>query len=177
MIQRLFIILCLFAAPAAARAGAIAEIGGAMSWEKQTDGLNYRTNAPWTARAGWAFYDFDALLEFATFSRSDAEPNGRIDFAERQLTLWARFPFRVPYIVKPYVGAGIGARQEETTEVFLGSTDSTRGRPRWMGAIAGGAMLTIWGGLVGELEARLTDSPGYSPNPQISAWTAVGYRF
>ena len=171
------ICLALLSAPRARAEGALIEVGRAIVWEKSSDGLSYDSQVPWTGRVGWGFYDLDALVEYATFSKVDGEAGGEIGVTERQASVWARKTFASSFFAKPYVGAGLGARWESVRTRFLDQEETSYGRPRWLGAISGGAMVPIGVGFVGELEARFTSSPGYAPNPQLSASALLGYRF
>jgi hypothetical protein len=160
-----------------AQAAPVMEFGRVMSWEKQADGQNYQNNFPWAARGGWDFDGVDALIEYSTYSRGEAEPGNEAIYVERQALAWGRKVFAARFRAKPYVGLGVGGRVEEIRERFFGQSYTAQGKPVAVGAIAGGAYLPIALGFIVEGEARLTASPGYAPNPQLSASAYLGYRF
>lgn len=157
--------------------GALVSVSRSVGWESDVDGVGYRTNAPWSARAGWAFANIDCLVEFATYSRVDGEPGGEIALTERQASFWVRKVFWTSFFAKPFAGAAAGARFEQTRERFKGEVEESDGQPRWLAVAAGGAIVPIAWGLVGEVEARLVASPGYAPNPQMAASAGLGWRF
>ncbi len=159
----------------------IAQIGAQITWEHHAQERQFRTRTPWTARGGWVFDQWDALVEYTSFYEAGGAGNLSVERRNHAWIGWGRRRFPkvtgAGFPVIPFFAVGLGFQYNRVRTHFMSETLISDGRPHPLIAAASGVMVEIEDDLEVGLELRISASQNYRPNPLYGGLFLVGYRF
>lgn len=160
-----------------ADASVLVSVGTQLVFENASDGRTLEGRQPFALRGGYRFELGDLYLEYTRFSVSDGSEMVAVERTHHEWQLWGRRVLVPQWKLKPYLAAGLGLQYDNVETTLSGATTKTSGDPRFLSSVAAGLTAVVWERLEMQMEAMLSGSENFSPNPRAGFGIYVGWSF
>lgn len=167
---------CFFASERA-HAQVFTSIGTELLFEYAPNGRALEARQPFSVRGGYRFTAGDLYLDYSQFKASEGAAVVQVERTHHEWLVWGRRILFPEWRLKPFLAAGVGVQYENVDTTLNGETTKTSGDPRLLSSLATGLSAVVWEKLEVQVEAAISGSENFSPNPRASFGLHVGWVF